>query len=99
MQSNTKLVKYSKIIANRLKAYSNQTRFIEIKTAFELNNEQKQRIEKTIINRFGDERPIKFIVDPSLIGGVSLKINLEIIDSSLKTKLNQIINIKEKEGA
>ncbi|HJF20105.1 MAG TPA: F0F1 ATP synthase subunit delta [Enterococcus columbae] len=59
-----------------------------ITSAVALTPEQKARLEEKILTKFG-YKTAKFVekIDPSIIGGVIVEANHQIIDGSLKTKL------------
>lgn len=58
-----------------------------ITSAAELNEEQKQEILKVLAKLSGKEVDPTFAVDPSLIGGVVVRIGDKVIDGSIKTRL------------
>ncbi|AEG61891.1 F0F1 ATP synthase subunit delta [Desulforamulus ruminis] len=58
-----------------------------ITSAVELGEEQKQEILKVLTKLSGKEVDPVFMVDPSLIGGVVVRIGDKIIDGSIKTRL------------
>lgn len=94
----SKLEKYSRLISERIKNYDKGITRIEVSSKYELSQKQKDRILNALIKIYGKNIILTSIIDPSLIGGVALKINSQTIDSSLRTKLKQIINTNEKEG-
>ncbi|AJQ45199.1 hypothetical protein JM47_00895 [Ureaplasma diversum] len=94
----SKLEKYSRLISERIKNYDKGITRIEVSSKYELSQKQKDRILNALTKIYGKNIILTSIIDPSLIGGVALKINSQTIDSSLRTKLKQIINTNEKEG-
>lgn len=69
----------------------NQTVLAEVISAQELNDEQKDRIVekvKGIVEARDVE--LKTSVDPSLIGGVIIKVGSKVIDASLRGQLRRI---------
>ena len=61
---------------------------------FPLSAQQKAKLEEKILAKFGlKSAELKEIVDPSIIGGVIVEANHQVIDGSLKTQLE---NIKAK---
>ena len=63
-------------------------------TAVPLSAQQKAKLEEKILAKFGlKSAELKEIVDPSIIGGVIVEANHQVIDGSLKTQLE---NIKAK---
>jgi F-type H+-transporting ATPase subunit delta len=55
-----------------------------------LSETQKGEIGKIVRDNFGANR-IEFEVDPSLIGGLKIKIGSEVLDLSTQSKLDQLI--------
>ena len=62
-----------------------------ITSAVELSDEQKQAIEKRLLDttRYV-EIEMKFDVDAALIGGMKIRIGDRVVDSSVKTKLEDL---------
>lgn len=62
-----------------------------VKSAVELNDSQKQAIEKRLIETTAyDTMEIDYSVDKSLIGGLVIRIEDRVVDSSIKTKLDNM---------
>ena len=60
----------------------------------ELKLLEKAKLEEKILAKFGlKSAELKEVVDPSIIGGVIVEANHQVIDGSLKTQLE---NIKAK---
>ncbi|MEW6065836.1 F0F1 ATP synthase subunit delta [Desulforamulus profundi] len=77
-------------IAAEFSALANEARgkvAAEVTTAIELGEEQKQELVKVASRLAGKEVEPTFAVDPSLIGGVVVKIGSKVIDGSIKTRL------------
>ncbi|QIL50203.1 F0F1 ATP synthase subunit delta [Weissella coleopterorum] len=63
----------------------------EVKTVVELDANQIDRLKQVIVKRFGAKTvELKQIIDPSLLGGVIISANNQIVDGSLATKLAAI---------
>ena len=77
-------------IAGQLKKIQTQTPIVEITTAAKLTTEQKSKLERGLEKRFGGEYLIKEVIDPSLIGGLSIRINDQEFDVTIKTKLQKL---------
>lgn len=56
----------------------------------ELNEDQKQKLEKKLKSLKNKDVIVHYIIKPELIGGGVIKINDEIIDGSIKTQINNI---------
>ncbi len=62
-----------------------------VKSAIELNDSQKQAIEQRLIETtVYDSMEIDYSVDKSLIGGLVIRIEDRVVDSSIKTKLENM---------
>lgn len=59
----------------------------EVISAIELDQAQKQDLIKVASRMAGKEVETTFAVDPTLIGGVVVKIGSKVIDGSIKTRL------------
>lgn len=93
-----KLEKYSKIISNHLKQYSSELTNVKVTSTHPLKEEQLNKLKKALEKKYGSNLNLIVSIDSSLIGGISMEVNSQVFDSSLKSKLNQIINPNEKEG-
>ncbi len=60
-----------------------------VSTAFQLSDEQKEQVEKRLIDVTDYvEFEMNYSVDPDLIGGMVIRIGDRILDNSIKNKLN-----------
>ena len=65
---------------------------VEVTTAVDINKEQLSRIGQKFKEQYkSKEIKVKHIIDPSIIGGVIVKIGDEMIDSSIKGKLDGML--------
>ncbi|MGH6815465.1 MAG: F0F1 ATP synthase subunit delta [Hyphomicrobiaceae bacterium] len=62
----------------------------EIVSAHPLNDEQMRTLKETLAASAGKEVRIAARVDPALLGGLVVKIGSRMIDSSLRTRLNNL---------
>ncbi len=62
----------------------------EVTSAQDLNNVQKDKVEKQLYNKLGKKVSISYKVDKTIIGGLIIKFGSKMIDSSLITKLNNL---------
>ena len=68
----------------------------EVTSAGPLTGEQASALSETLRQRIGKTVTLNQFVDPSLIGGLQVKVGSQMIDSSLKTKLTAMkIAMKE----
>lgn len=64
-----------------------------ISSAIPLTGEQKERLEKGLAKRFKKQIRAEYIVDPSLIGGLRIEGEGQIIDQSIPTRLQKMKEI------
>jgi F-type H+-transporting ATPase subunit delta len=62
----------------------------QIATAFPIDDAQVQAIVQTLTERFGRKVKASVVVEPELIGGVSIRMGDEVIDASVRGKLSQL---------
>ncbi|EYS86001.1 F0F1 ATP synthase subunit delta [Cupriavidus sp. KK10] len=60
---------------------------VEITSAFPLEGSQLNDLVAALERKFGRKLYAKVAVDPSLIGGVSVKVGDEVLDTSVRTRL------------
>ena len=65
---------------------------VVVTSAFELTDEQLNKITTSLVGRYGDSLNIEQLVDISLIGGFSIKCGDEVTDYSIKGKLEKLKN-------
>ena len=63
-----------------------------ITSAFELSEEQVDKITESLKGRYGDSLTVEQVIDKSLIGGFSIKCGDEVTDYSVKGKLEKLRN-------
>ena len=61
-----------------------------VRTARDMTGAERQRIESILAKAVGGEVELTSEVDPSLIGGVQLRIGSQLIDASLAAKLERM---------
>ena len=62
----------------------------EVTSAFPLNDGQVTRIQSNLKARLGRDVAIDAKVDPQLLGGLVVRLGSQMIDASIKTKLNNL---------
>ena len=62
----------------------------EVLTARPLNDEQLSQLRQQLRNRAGRDVNIEAQVDPSILGGIVVKMGSQRIDASIRTKLNRL---------
>ena len=63
---------------------------VEVATAHALTGAQMQVLSDTLKASIGKNVQINTRVDPNLLGGLIVKVGSRMIDSSLRTKLNNL---------
>ena len=62
----------------------------EVIAAVALDEAQRAKIAGDLRQRYGDGLELRFTVDPSLIGGLIIRIGDQVLDNSLRTRLSAI---------
>jgi F-type H+-transporting ATPase subunit delta len=62
----------------------------QVTSAHPLSTEQVDALKQQLRTRIGRDVAIDLAVDPSLLGGLVVKIGSQMIDSSIKTRLNSL---------
>jgi F-type H+-transporting ATPase subunit delta len=62
----------------------------EVVSAVALDEGQRAKIAGELRERYGDGLDLRFSVDPSLIGGLIIRIGDQVLDNSLRTRLSII---------
>ncbi len=70
----------------------------EVTSATELSKAQIKSLKSTLKSAVGQDVELHTHVDPSLLGGLVVKIGSRMIDSSLKTKLNNLETTMKEVG-
>lgn len=63
-----------------------------IYSAFEVSAEQLNQLVATLEKKFGRKLNATVVVDPSLIGGIRVVVGDEVLDTSVRAKLQQMHN-------
>ncbi len=62
----------------------------DVVSARELNDQQQAAVAEALNKRFGGKISVRVRVDPSLIGGMIVRVGSRMIDFSLKSKLQRL---------
>lgn len=107
-QVSEKILNFLKILADKkrfnelneiVQAYSdkvdeiNNIKRVEVTSAVKLSDNQKQRVTEKLEQRLEKNVIINWALDKEIIGGLVVKIDDDIIDSSLKNKLEKLSKI------
>ncbi|MFD2234387.1 F0F1 ATP synthase subunit delta [Phaeospirillum tilakii] len=65
-------------------------RTAEVTSAIALTDTQLEALETALSGAFGGPVAVEAAVDPSLLGGLVVKVGSQMVDSSLKTKLQHL---------
>lgn len=72
---------------SRLREYASGTATAVVKTAVELNDSQKQSLIKELSKRTGKTISLKCVVDATLLGGIVVELEGQLLDGSVKNNL------------
>jgi len=61
-----------------------------VESAIEIDEQTKNQIIENLIRLYGNNLRVKFVVNPSLIGGLRIKVGSKVYDSSIITKLSEL---------
>jgi F-type H+-transporting ATPase subunit delta len=62
----------------------------EVISAVELDDTQRAHISDELRGRYGNQLELRFNVDPSLIGGLIIRIGDQVLDNSLRARLSTV---------
>ena len=62
----------------------------EVASAHPLSSDQVDALRQALRQRLGRDIAVDLSVDPSLLGGLKVRIGSQMIDSSIKTRLNSL---------
>ena len=62
----------------------------EVRSAVALSEDQERRLAEALQRATGKDVTVKVIVDPSVMGGLVTRIGDEVIDGSIRTRINQL---------
>lgn len=74
----------------KIKLEKSNIMIAEVKSALPLTGEEKENIKNLLRKKYSKDIIIKDSIDKSVIGGVYIKIGDDIIDGTLKNKLNMM---------
>jgi F-type H+-transporting ATPase subunit delta len=63
-----------------------------VTAAVPLTESQKTALSKKLSSKYGKEIILKEVIDPSVIGGISVRVGDELTDGTIKTKFENIQN-------
>jgi len=80
------------IIYQELLEEHKEQKSVEVFVAVDPGEEAKQNIEDKLKSTYGKDANIYFSKDPSMMGGLSIKIGDETLDLSIKGKVKKLVN-------
>ena len=80
------------VIYQELLEEHKEQKSVEVFVAIDPGKEAKQNIEKKLKSTYGKDANIYFSKDPSMMGGLSIKIGDETLDLSIKGKVKKLVN-------
>jgi F-type H+-transporting ATPase subunit delta len=66
---------------------------VEVTSAFELDEDQKNKISSAMSKRLGTQVDVSVTVDNALIGGVVIRAGDLVIDASLRGRMSRLANV------
>ena len=92
LAQNRRLGQLGKVIRafNMLAADHRGETSAEVTSAHPLTDDQVQALRANLKNRLGRDVAVDLNVDPSILGGLVVKVGSEMIDGSIRTKLNSL---------
>ena len=70
----------------------------EVVSAQSLSKGQVEKLGKSLKNNFGKDVKVNATVDPTLIGGMVVKVGSRMIDTTIRAKLNSLQNTMKEVG-
>lgn len=84
-QLNAILVEFQKLARRQP-----ERRLAQVKSAVPLTEAERQDLHTRLTDRFGPDLELQFDVDPSLIGGIYVRVGDQVIDGSIAGKLSAL---------
>lgn len=63
---------------------------VEVRTAVELGEDGRGRLQETLAGKLGRRVRVSFVIAPSLVGGIQVKVDDRLFDASLKRRLDRL---------
>lgn len=80
----------------RLREWASNTVVATVKTVVELSDTQKQGLIKSLEKRTGKTVTLNCVIESSLLGGIQVEIDGEILDGSIKSNLKRAREVISK---
>ena len=104
-QVSDKIINFLKILIDKKRFYEidqiiqcyktevdkiNNIQQVEVVSAVELTDDRKERLTEKLKSKLNKQVKVNWILDNDIIGGLIIKINDDVIDNSLKNKLETL---------
>jgi len=63
---------------------------VEVRTAVELGEDGRGRLQETLAGKLGRRVRVSFVIAPSLVGGIQVKVDDRLFDASLRRRLDRL---------
>ncbi len=75
---------------SKLREWANKTVVATVTSAVALNTEQEKKLISALEKKTGKKVALKTVIDKSVLGGLTVTLDGEVIDGSVKTNINNI---------
>ena len=75
-----------------LLAEHNKQLDIHVSIPVDLGDESKEGLKQSLLKKYGETSNINFLVDSTIMGGITIKIDDEILDLSIKGRVQKLVN-------
>ena len=58
----------------------------------ELDKTKQEKVEDLLLKKYGETATLNFSIDKSLIGGITVKVDDEVLDLSIRGKVQKLVN-------
>ena len=65
---------------------------IDVVMPIELDKNKQGKVEELLLKKYGEVATLHFSVDKSLIGGITIKVDDEVLDLSIRGKVQKLVN-------
>ena len=65
---------------------------IDVVMPIELEKNNQDKVEELLLKKYGEAATLHFSVDKSLIGGITIKVDDEVLDLSIRGKVQKLVN-------
>ena len=65
---------------------------IDVVMPIELDKNKQGKVEELLLKKYGKAATLHFSVDKSLIGGITIKVDDEVLDLSIRGKVQKLVN-------